>query len=184
MTHLRRGLLAAALFLAVAALSLSASGRSHRAVAAPAEAAAPAWPGSMTCARSGPRATARRSTPPPSTAPSTAAAAAGRRHGAVAGGDVPVDLRPSQEQHHAVHRPAGATLLAATPANGAAYDAPEPNPAAGNYQDFGHTHWHNSLIWGENLKNVAIVGPGRIWGQRTGARRDPAAGGRATSPSP
>ena len=60
---------------------------------------------------------------------------------------------------------AGATLLAASPANGAAYDPAEPNPAAGQYQDFGHAHWHNSLLWGEGLTNVAIVGTGRIWGR-------------------
>ena len=30
------------------------------------------------------------------------------------------------------------------------YDAPEPN-ATDMYQDFGHSHWHNSLIWGENI---------------------------------
>jgi len=28
------------------------------------------------------------------------------------------------------------------------------------YQDFGHSHWHNSLIWGEGLENVSIYGPG------------------------
>ena len=44
------------------------------------------------------------------------------------------------------------------------YDAPEPN-AWDKYQDFGHTHWHNSLIWGENLENVSILGPGRIFGK-------------------
>ena len=27
------------------------------------------------------------------------------------------------------------------------------------YQDFGHSHWHNSLIWGENLENISILGP-------------------------
>ena len=59
----------------------------------------------------------------------------------------------------------GATIIAAGPENGPAYDAAEPNPAAGNYQDFGHAHWHNSLIWGEGLQNVSIVGPGRIWGR-------------------
>jgi len=32
-------------------------------------------------------------------------------------------------------------------------------------QDFGHTHWHNSLIWGENLENISILGPGLIWGK-------------------
>ena len=33
------------------------------------------------------------------------------------------------------------------------------------YQDFGHSHWHNSLIWGDDLDDVAILGPGRIWGR-------------------
>ena len=58
----------------------------------------------------------------------------------------------------------GATLKAAPFGPGMPYDAPEPNPAAGEFQDFGHTHFHNSLIWGENLENVSILGPGRIWG--------------------
>ena len=59
----------------------------------------------------------------------------------------------------------GATLKAAPFSDGQRYDAPEPNPAAADYQDFGHTHFHNSLIWGENLENVSILGPGRIWGK-------------------
>lgn len=59
----------------------------------------------------------------------------------------------------------GATILAAHPNDGdGKYDLPEPNPAD-QYQDFGHSHWHNSLIWGENLQNVSILGPGRIWGK-------------------
>ena len=37
------------------------------------------------------------------------------------------------------------------------YDAPEPNPYD-KYQDFGHSHFHNALMWGENLENFAIVG--------------------------
>ena len=32
------------------------------------------------------------------------------------------------------------------------------------YQDGGHTYFHNSLIWGENLKNVSITGHGMING--------------------
>lgn len=28
------------------------------------------------------------------------------------------------------------------------------------YQDYGHNHWHNSLIWGEGLHDVSIYGPG------------------------
>ena len=40
---------------------------------------------------------------------------------------------------------------------------PTPNPAA--YQDFGHCFWHNSLIWGDGITNVSIVGPGTIFGR-------------------
>lgn len=59
----------------------------------------------------------------------------------------------------------GSVLLAASPTDGdGKYDAPEPNPSD-KYQDFGHTHWHNSLIWGENVENISILGPGLIWGK-------------------
>jgi polygalacturonase len=60
----------------------------------------------------------------------------------------------------------GATIVAAeTPASASGgYDAPEPNQWA-MYQDFGHSHWHNSLIWGEDVSNISIYGPGRIWGK-------------------
>jgi polygalacturonase len=57
-----------------------------------------------------------------------------------------------------------ATLLAATPANGRGYDPAEPG-AGNSYQDFGHSHWHNSLIWGEGLQDITIFGPGRIDGK-------------------
>lgn len=57
---------------------------------------------------------------------------------------------------------AGATIVGAPNGIGA-YDRAEPNAAA-RYDDFGHTHWHNSLIWGENLSNVEILGPGTING--------------------
>jgi polygalacturonase len=64
----------------------------------------------------------------------------------------------------------GAILLAAsTPLDGTTsggYDAAEPQGAAWEaYQDYGHNHWHNSLIWGEGLSNVSIRGPGMIWGK-------------------
>jgi hypothetical protein len=26
------------------------------------------------------------------------------------------------------------------------------------YQDYGHSHYRNSIIWGENITNFAIVG--------------------------
>jgi polygalacturonase len=44
------------------------------------------------------------------------------------------------------------------------YDAPEPNEWD-PYEDFGHSHWHNSLLWGEDLENVSILGPGMIDGK-------------------
>ena len=75
----------------------------------------------------------------------------------------------------------GATILAANPppeGQPGGYDAPEPNPWD-KYQDFGHCHWHNSLIWGEGLQNVSIAGPGRILGRglsRGQVRVDPMPG--------
>jgi polygalacturonase len=62
----------------------------------------------------------------------------------------------------------GATILAAdSPTSGGehGYDVAESNAPWENYQDYGHNHWHNSLIWGEGLENVSIVGPGLIWGK-------------------
>src|SRR5712672_2900079 len=58
----------------------------------------------------------------------------------------------------------GSTIIAANTTGNAKYDPPESNEWD-KYQDFGHSHWHNSLIWGENLTNVSILGPGMIWGK-------------------
>jgi polygalacturonase len=61
----------------------------------------------------------------------------------------------------------GAILIAAAPMKGfGQYDIPEPNIWGDSleYQDFGHSHWHNSLIWGENIENVSITGFGLIDG--------------------
>jgi polygalacturonase len=73
----------------------------------------------------------------------------------------------------------GATLLAATPSAAlGGYDQAEPNEWGDKlqYQDFGHSHWHNSLIWGENLENISIIGPGRIDGTK-GLVRNAGSGG-------
>jgi polygalacturonase len=48
---------------------------------------------------------------------------------------------------------------------GGVYDAAEPKTSYDAYQDYGHNHWHNSLIWGEDLHNIGISGPGLIWGK-------------------
>jgi len=60
----------------------------------------------------------------------------------------------------------GAVIVAAEPPapGSGGYDPPEPI-AWDKYQDFGHSHWRNSLMWGEDLDNVSILGPGLIWGK-------------------
>ncbi len=61
----------------------------------------------------------------------------------------------------------GATILAADPPppNGSGgYDDAEPMELD-KYQDYGHSHFHNSLIWGEGLEDIAILGPGMIYGK-------------------
>jgi len=63
-----------------------------------------------------------------------------------------------------------AVIEAADPArHPGTYDLPEETDGE-LYQDFGHSHWRNSLIWGIGLHDVAIIGPGRIEG--TGLTRD------------
>jgi len=68
-----------------------------------------------------------------------------------------------------LHLEPGATILAAeTPMDGTAsggYDAAEADTGNSKFQDYGHNHWHNSLIWGEDLHNIGIVGPGLIYGK-------------------
>jgi polygalacturonase len=48
---------------------------------------------------------------------------------------------------------------------GGTYDAAEPKTAYDAYQDYGHNHWHNSLMWGESISDFSITGPGLIWGR-------------------
>jgi hypothetical protein len=102
-----------------------------------------------------------------------AIAAASRRDGVVefppgvylAGGsihlrsDVTLDLQ------------AGSTILAGR----YGYDPPEPNPYA-IYQDPGHSHFHDAVIWGESLTNVALVGSGTIDGRGNLLTGEPIAG--------
>lgn len=67
-----------------------------------------------------------------------------------------------------LHLDQGAVIIAADSlpeGQAGGYDEPEPTQPWEAYQDFGHNHWHNSLIWGEGLHDVSIMGPGRIWGR-------------------
>jgi len=56
-----------------------------------------------------------------------------------------------------------AILMGAEPTEEMGYDPAEDYDYK-FYQDFGHSHFHNSLIWGEGLDDIAIVGAGRIDG--------------------
>ncbi len=87
------------------------------------------------------------------------------------------------KSHVGLYLAHGATVLAADPpAEGATggYDLAESNQPWESYQDFGHNHWHNSLVWGEGLEDVSICGPGLIWGK--GLSRGWGAGPKAEQP--
>ena len=77
------------------------------------------------------------------------------------------------KSHVHLHLQQGSTILAAdsplpgeqTGYRGGTYDAAESNTPWEAYQDYGHNHWHNSLLWGENLEDFSITGSGLIWGK-------------------
>ena len=58
----------------------------------------------------------------------------------------------------------GAVIIAAPVIAENGYDQEEQG-ANNKYQDAGHSHWHNSLIWGEDLHDFTISGTGKIWGK-------------------
>ncbi len=58
----------------------------------------------------------------------------------------------------------GATILAAFPSETEGYDEAEPNPD-NPYQDFGHSHWKNSLMWAMGEHDITIYGSGLISGE-------------------
>jgi polygalacturonase len=71
---------------------------------------------------------------------------------------------PLKSQLH-LHLAEGAVLEAADPAiHGGRYDEAEPNPWD-LYQDFGHSHWKNSLLYGIDVEDIRIDGPGLIHGR-------------------
>jgi polygalacturonase len=54
----------------------------------------------------------------------------------------------------------GSTLMGAS---GTGYDKPESNQFD-QYQDYGHSHFHNAMIYGDRLTNIAFTGSGTIDG--------------------
>jgi polygalacturonase len=77
------------------------------------------------------------------------------------------------KSHVHLHLQQGSVIVAAdsplpgqqTGYNGGVYDAAEPKTEWDAFQDYGHNHWHNSLLWGEDLHDISITGPGLIWGK-------------------
>lgn len=49
--------------------------------------------------------------------------------------------------------------------NGGVYDAAEPNEPWSAYQDYGHSHWRNSLFYAEGQHDFSVYGPGLIFGK-------------------
>jgi polygalacturonase len=80
----------------------------------------------------------------------------------------------------------GATILAASTAyeglSSSGYDAAEQQGEWEPFQDYGHNHWHNSLIWGENIHDFGIFGPGLIWGKGLSRGHDEKALPNTTAP--
>ena len=61
--------------------------------------------------------------------------------------------------HVTLRLDAGSAILAAS----SGMDAAEPN-ANDSYQDYGHSHFHNSLMWGSGITDFHITGTGTIEG--------------------
>ena len=98
-----------------------------------------------------------------------------RRHGRRAGRRLQ-DLHDSAEEPRRpaprdarVDPPRRRRTARAPARDGGFYDAPEPNLFVG-LQDHGHSHWANSLIYGVDVENVMISGPGLIDGSHLNAR--------------
>ena len=64
-----------------------------------------------------------------------------------------------------IHLDQGAVLIGDKEVDGVGYDLPEDTTWYSKYQDFGHSYWKNSLIYGDSLHNIAITGNGMIWGK-------------------
>jgi polygalacturonase len=90
------------------------------------------------------------------------------------------------KSHVALYLDQGATILAAPPlppGTPGGYDLAEPqDPAIEAYQDYGHNHWHNSLLWGEDIHDISILGPGVIYGKGLSRGWGPTDGPPAETP--
>jgi len=69
------------------------------------------------------------------------------------------------KSHITLHLDQGAVLIGDQEKNGVGYDLPEADDWYKKFQDFGHSYWRNSLIYGDSLRDIAIEGQGMIWGK-------------------
>ena len=69
------------------------------------------------------------------------------------------------KSHITLHLDQGAILIGGQEKDGVGYDLPEKDAWYKKFQDFGHSYWRNSLIYGDSLHNIAIEGHGMIWGK-------------------
>src|SRR5262249_51889083 len=58
-----------------------------------------------------------------------------------------------------INVPSGSTITGSA----SGYDTPESNPND-RYQDYGHSHFHNAMFYGDNVNNVTFTGGGTIDG--------------------
>jgi polygalacturonase len=65
----------------------------------------------------------------------------------------------------------GSTLAGAS----SGYDKAESNPND-KYQDYGHSHFHDAMIWGDSLTNIGFTGSGTIDGKGKFATGTPKSG--------
>ena len=79
-----------------------------------------------------------------------------------------VEIPPGTYLSRSIHLKSNVTINiqqgARIVASGSGIDAPEPNPTYRKYQDFGHSHFRNALLWGENVENINFTGKGVIDG--------------------
>jgi len=69
------------------------------------------------------------------------------------------------KSHITLYLDQGAVLIGDKEVDGVGYDLPEKEAPYKKFQDFGHSYWKNSLIYGDSLHDVAIKGDGMIWGR-------------------
>ena len=59
----------------------------------------------------------------------------------------------------------GCRLIGDQEVDGVGYDLPEEDAWYKKFQDYGHSYWKNSLIYGDSLHDIGITGNGMIWGK-------------------